>query len=447
MSLLPALCWASLVAGAVPVGTELQYSGTLSQSASNGDKAVKTFSVAGMVLPGDAQPAFVFQIEERGGGGWPWPERFGRLELGAAPAGRGVRLLHTFDGHPYVVAVRSPFFEFNDRLQANAEWADGRNQYACVRTKKFKERDCWLVECSLDRARRQTLHIEQGSGLLVGLEERLFLGRGDEFRLKLELESTRTLTAAELEKAAAPATALLSLQTALARPDDARQPELTPAQLQATADAIEALKQQAAGTAWARLVDTIARDLQQQQRRLEGVAGLERKFVGQSLPFRGAKLLAGGTLSADATANRVTVLHFWDYNGDKLVEPYGQVGYLDFLSNRRTKLGAQIIGVAVDARLGDPAQAGAAQRTVRKLQEFMNLGYPVALDDGTLLKQYGDPRALGSQLPLWVVIGHDGKITHYKVGHYDIQPDEGLKELDAAVVDGLKKQKAAERGQ
>jgi hypothetical protein len=50
---------------------------------------------------------------------------------------------------------------------------------------------------------------------------------------------------------------------------------------------------------------------------------------------------------------------------------------------------------------------------------------------------------LGAELPLWVVIGHDGKIVHYKVGYYAIKPDEGLRELDTAVVEALKREKAA----
>ena len=81
---------------------------------------------------------------------------------------------------------------------------------------------------------------------------------------------------------------------------------------------------------------------------------------------------------------------------------------------------------------------------MKKLMEFMNLGYDVAVDDGTLLGQYGDPRTLGSPLPLWVVIGHDGKVAHYHIGFYDITPNEGLKLLDEAVIVALRKQREAQ---
>jgi hypothetical protein len=57
----------------------------------------------------------------------------------------------------------------------------------------------------------------------------------------------------------------------------------------------------------------------------------------------------------------------------------------------------------------------------------------VLLDGGTILKQFGDPRIVGAELPLWVVIGPDGTIAHYHVGFYDVDRNEGLKRLDAAV--------------
>ena len=69
----------------------------------------------------------------------------------------------------------------------------------------------------------------------------------------------------------------------------------------------------------------------------------------------------------------------------------------------------------------------------------MNLSYPVLLDSGSLIKQFGDPRLVGASLPLFVVIGPDRKILHYHVGHYDVHQDQGLKELDHVVIEALQK--------
>jgi len=80
---------------------------------------------------------------------------------------------------------------------------------------------------------------------------------------------------------------------------------------------------------------------------------------------------------------------------------------------------------------------------VRKLRDFMNVSYPIATDTGIQLKKFGDPRDLGAKLPLWVVIGSDGKVAHYHVGFYSIKPDEGLKPLDEVLIRLIREQRAA----
>ena len=90
------------------------------------------------------------------------------------------------------------------------------------------------------------------------------------------------------------------------------------------------------------------------------------------------------------------------------------------------------------------SHAATALRSIRGLKEFMNLGYEITVDDGTLLGKLGDPRRLGAKLPLWVVLGPDGKIVHYHVGFYAIKPDEGLRQLDGIVVDLIKQQRSAD---
>lgn len=420
----------------LPVGTELHYAGTVSQITSTGRNPLKSFTCTILIVAGEAgQPELIYQVEERGGGGFAWPERFGRVVVSGKHT---LRVLQTFEGQDYALPLRHPVFEFTEHLRPEAQWNVGSHQYVCVRSMPSRGRECWLVEATLDRGRRQTLHIDQQTGLLVFLEERFFLGRGDPFTLTLQLDSTRTLDPAEIERNTAAALLLLNLQRDLDRGEEPRTSELTASQVAQVETALPRLKQAAANTSWVRLVETIERDLQQQKRRLEGLEGLSQKYLGQTVPLRDLTLLTGQTWKAAEAREQVLVLHFWDYAGDKLQEPYGQVGYLDFLHHRRHKLGVKILGIAVDERFKDPALRGTVLRSVRKLQEFMNLSYPIALDDGSLLKEFGDPRALGASLPLWIVIGHDGKITHYHAGYYQIQPDEGLKPLDDAVVQALK---------
>ena len=169
---------------------------------------------------------------------------------------------------------------------------------------------------------------------------------------------------------------------------------------------------------------------------------MQKKLVGQEAPKWKLKLVDGTTFSSSDAKDKVVVLHFWQYRGEPLSEPYGQIGYLDFLNNKRKKLGVRVVGVNVDERFAGTENKGAATLSMKKLLEFMNVGYEMAIDDESTLAEFGDPRALGAPLPLWIVIGHDGKVAHYHTGVYDIKPDEGLKQLDDAVVEAIRRQKA-----
>jgi hypothetical protein len=176
-----------------------------------------------------------------------------------------------------------------------------------------------------------------------------------------------------------------------------------------------------------------------QSARGDAVAELSSKFDGRAVEEFSAKGFGDDALSLADLRGHVTVLHFWEYRDEPLKEPYGQVGYLDFMYHRRKPGGLQLYGVAVDGRLGDEKSRGAAERGVKKLKAFMNLSYPVVLDGGALVKQFGDPRLVGANLPLFVVIGPDQKIIHYHVGHYEVHQDQGLKELDQVVLKALEK--------
>ena len=351
-------------------------------------------------------------------------------------------MLHTHEGTQYPLPLRSPVFEFQDKLAAEASWTDGRYEYQVTRKRNVQKRDCWQVEVTSNIGRAQTIVVEAATGILVSLDEKIFMGRGDEFQLKLVIHTQQPLPADELSRSRAAFDALREMQSSLGRTGEQKIVELTAPQLKAAQTAIGNIEKMADGTPWAKLSGVIARDLTQQQQRLEGVAGLEKKFVGQAAPKLTLKRADGSAVPEADLQGKVVVLHFWEYRGEALSEPYGQIGYLEFLNNKRKKLGVKVIGINVDPRFAETDKSGAAARSQKKLQEFMNLDYDVAVDDGAILTQFGDPRSLGSPLPLWIVIGHDGKVAHYHIGFYNIRPDEGLKQLDEAVVEALRKQQA-----
>lgn len=427
----------------LPAGTELQYAGTLNQQTKNGPVEVKSFTFYTVTTTdGDGGAQQAWFLNERGGGGWGWPERFGLI---SSPPAKGIpiRLLYSHENQQYALPIRSPLFEFRDKLVPQSSWVDGRAEYVVTRKRKVQDRDCFQVEVSSNLGRLQTLAIDAASGILVSLDERVIIGRGDEFQLKMELQSQNQLAAAEIARSRQILDSLIAIQSGLNRTGEQKAVELTEAQLKSLQTEFPRIEKEAEGTGWFRFVASIGRDLQQQQKRLEGVAGFEKKLVGKPAPKWTLKLTDGKSISDSDLKDTVVVIHFWQYRGEPLTEPYGQVGYLDFLNSniKRRKLNVRVIGVNVDERFANPDQSAAANRSMKGLMEFMKLAYDIAVDDGSTLAEFGDPRTLGAPLPLWIVIGHDGVVTHYHTGIYNIKPDEGLKQLDEAIIEAVRRQK------
>jgi alkyl hydroperoxide reductase subunit AhpC len=199
------------------------------------------------------------------------------------------------------------------------------------------------------------------------------------------------------------------------------------------------LQKKLTGTLLEKVAAAAARDVDLQSGRHNAVSQLSNKFTGRKVKKFSISGLGGDALSSEDLKGHVTVLHFWEYRDEPLKEPYGQVGYLDFLYQRRKSDNVRVYGVAVDGRLADEKTRPAAERSVKKLKAFMNLSYPVLLDNGSLVKKFGDPRPLGATLPLFVVVGPDGTIVHYHVGHHKVHQEQGLEELDRAVGEALSK--------
>jgi peroxiredoxin len=453
-STLFALLLTPAIAAPLDGAAEVRYAGTLSQVARNGaETPAKKFDVYCLLQPAEAGGRKVAFLVDEGGDGWAWPERYGVIEVDATHrpgAGRRPHLLQTHDGTPNPVALQLPLLDGFAKLKEGAEWTEGKFQYVVLpKKKKVGDYECWQIEASTNFGRAQLLSVDAATGLLVAIDQKLFMGRGDQYALKMQLESIKPVDEAGVAKLKAPLEALVKLQQDLKRAENETKPELSEAQLQMAAAIAGKLEEQAAETPFSRLAAVIAKDVKSQSQRAGDVESLAKKFVGEAAPSFGLKTLGGAEVSPDERKDKVVVLHFYKYHGEPLQEPYGQVGYLDFISNstKKRKLPVQVYGVAVDERFGDAAQLPAAARQVRKFIETMNLGYPVTSDEGKLLQKFGDPRRVGAKLPLWVVIGADGKIAHYKAGHYEINPDEGLKQLDEVVVSAIRKARAAQKSE
>jgi len=440
---------------------ELRYRGTFSKTSRDAEatgEPVKRFDLYCLSTPqaeGGRDVAYV--LDEQGGGGWPWPARFGTLatDAGLRPGKNRMRLLHEHGGTSYPLVVPFPYFELARQLVGGARWEANRAaelpsqndtapwKYRVSSRTKIAGHDCWRVDVSNNFGPQESLWVDSRQPLLVKAERRIVIGRGEVHLLKMDLESVKPLTDEALARVRRPLESLLKLQQQLKRADDDQSAELSEAQLRIVANQMKALEQQAENTPFEGLVASIVRDVNSQSRRTGDVESLGRRMVGKPAPPIRLKSLDGEAIPTAELTGKIILLHFWSYQGDPFpAEPYGQVGFLDHLYHRRNKLGVRVYGVAVDSRLADSAQAPAALRSVRKLQSFMNLTYPVVLDNGTL-ERLGDPERVGAKLPLWVLIDSKGTVVQYKVGNYAIKADEGLSQLDQAILSLIKQQRAA----
>lgn len=441
--------WLTLL-GAAPEGAlkghpgfELQYTGSLAQvSRQGGTTLTKQIDAYVVVQPVENGRAAFYVVNEQGGGGWAWPERFGRLSFDAENRrldGRPLHALQDHDGTKVPVELPAPVFEFASKLKADATWSSGKFNYEVRMKETVNKQSCWRVEARDNFGRRESIWVEEGGSIVVATQKRLFMGRGDEYELKFDLTATRSLDQKTVDGLNAPMVALLDLQSTLKRQPGETKSELADSQLAVVKDALPKIEKQVDGTALKPLAVAINRDVAAQSQRSSNVANLAKKLIGQPAPEFSLTTLSQTTISTKTQKDRITVLHFWDYKDAPLEEPYGQVGYLDYIHNRRKNYDVDVVGIAVNEGYAKPETSGAALRSTRKLRDFMNLGYSIATDSGETLKKFGDPRGLGAKLPVWVVIDPQGHVTHFHAGLYAVNPDEGLRELDSAILALMRK--------
>jgi len=417
-------------------GTLLSYQGHVAQLSEQGEPGdpEKSFDLTLLVdAVDDEQVQVYWLLDEVGRGHWPWIERVGRDSLFQGDQGQRPALYYERDEGVSVVPLRSPLLLTEVELAPEATWEHQGETYRVGAQAEFEGSPAWPIEVQNRFGRKGRLWLDPSGSLLLGWEERVFMGRGVEYRLSAHLTAQRELPAETAQGWRDAFAATLALRAPLGREPRTQSPHWTEPQRATLAESLAAVEQKSAGTPLEGIARAARRDLEQQSQRADELAVLREKQIGRPVePFE-IKGLAGVRLSAEDLADQITVLHFWDYRDEPLHEPYGQVGYLDFLYDKQKATGVRVYGVAVNGQLGAEATRGQAARSAQKLKSFMNLSYPILLDEGALLEQFGDPRVRGASLPLFVVIGRDGKVSHYHVGHYQVDRDQGLVELSQAI--------------
>lgn len=388
----------------------------------------------------DSGAKVYWHLEESGSGRWPWMERFGVWSADAEGnlSGLAPSLLYDRGEGSSVIILGAPLVASEETLEPEAEWSDGKFNFVVQKKATVAEQPAWQIEASNNYGWQRVFWRSDDSPLARQYRQRVFMGMGEEYRLEMQAEQVKQLTEEELQAVSRGYEALLALRAKLNRPSRKDDPTLNDKQLALLSEELPGLREMISTGSLVKVVSSARGDLEEQSDRSSAVDKLAAQQVGQAVPEFSLEGLGTAKLKHDDLSGNVTVLHFWEYKDAPLKEPYGQVGYLDFLYQKRNKEGLKVYGIAVDRAVGDPNGKTQVLRSVRKLASFMNLDYPVLLDDGKVLARLGDPQALGAPLPLFVVIGRDGKILHYHVGHYEVDRNAGLKELDDVVTGALK---------
>jgi peroxiredoxin len=422
-------------------GTVLDYRGQMSPVKEEREGS-KSFELQLIVLKADADNGkftLGWRLGEKGRGGWTWLDRYGRVEVtNTYDVGdqAGPALLWLREEGQSIVPLWLPLAQLPPAAGAEAHWNEGRLDFQVLGEPKVavagRDGDVpsWRVEVRSPIGHKRTFIVDKASPLVSGLKETVFLGQGVQHELKLELAGIRKLDVDELIAAQTSFDAWQSLREDLGRKPRSLRDELSPEQVAILREKLPALPM--AGPL-AAIAEAASADARLQRGRTSAVAALRKEALGKPLGEFELTDNANKQWTQADLQGKTVVLHFWEYRETPLEEPYGQVGYLDYLSRDLGKQGVVVLGVSVDPRLADPETRRAGAVAARKLRDFMNLSYPILLDDGRLLKRLGDPRVASAKLPLFVVIGADGKIAEYHAGLYDVTPQKGLEQLSTAV--------------
>lgn len=418
----------------------IRYTAVLSESAASGaSQPVRDSEIRCLVLPQTSGFQVVLYLMDQTSDEQPWQAQFGRIEFDAEglPSPGLAAQRHTHGGQHHWVKLRFGVFPTYAKLTPDAEWTEGENRYRLIGELVANTQPCWQLEIDAPLGRRTTLLIQKSNGVIVSAKHRFFMGMGEQFDLNLKLEELATAEPALVTSWTKATGPLLKLKQRM--PAESGTEASGPASKQAplSLEALNEVDQSTDGTPFAALAGVIRKEVTAGQQREKAIADLAAKFVGRPAPPISMTPLDGGEPLALSKPGKITVLHFWEYQEKPLAEPYGQVGYLDFLAQKRRD-SVQVVGIISHKQLQNPLTAKVALQSARKLREFMNIGYPLGHETQGALTALGDPRTIDVDLPLWVVIGKDGTVLHYHVGYYEVDSNRGLEELDGVIEKALR---------
>ena len=428
------------------MGAELlTYSGQMIGEKGDPVATTKRFTLAAVRDANDDGGSLHWIVVEDGRGSVPWPHSYGTsqwldgngLNVQAATASRNnPQVLYINDDLKAFVAITLPQLADGQKLNQESIWKQGPVTYRVTERQTVNGQEAWRVLGFTNFGVKRTFWVND-QGFIIRLRENVTIGRGDRFDLEYDLKNVQNLEDDARLKVTTAFDVFNKFRTKVDIERLEKEIVWDDEQLEAFRGDIDRLVSVAEETPLSAVARLAQADLKTQKGRSGGVATLMTRAIGKVVEEPGFELYRGDSYSDESLADGVTVLHFWEYRSSPLEQPYGQVGYLDFLYRKYKEQGVQVIGVVSNPLLEDPTERSRVRVNARKFASFMNLSFPIVADVKGYIGKIGDPRGAGAKLPLFIVLDDKGRIVHYKAGYYEVDRDLGLKSLDRVVKEQL----------
>ena len=328
---------------------------------------------------------------------------------------------------------------YSEPFQVGVAWFEGTLEFQVAAEESIQGKSTWRIDVRSPIGRRRSIWVDKDSPITVAMTETIFIGQGEQHELHWEFTNQQVLENAAWESTVSAFDEFLRLRQRLQLEPRTRDVPWNVDRLALLKADLPTVSAKARGTVLEKLAGIAEQEAKNQKDRANALGALHGKLVGRAAPDVTLETLQGEKFSWPDVKGKVTVLHFWEYRDMPLEEPYGQVAYLDFLARAHSADDVKVFGVIADERVLQPDTKRSGIQAAKKLQSFMNLSYPLLVDTGTSIKAFGDPRATGAKLPLFVVIDRQGKVVHYHAGFYEVNRDRGLVELGAVIKQALGK--------
>ena len=423
----------------------LVYQGTMVPDDGDATTSTKEFKITVVRDSVDNGGVLHWTIKENGRGELSWIAQFG---ISKWIDGNGINLqssrtslanpliLFNSENHTSLIPLALVQIADGGKINMDTVWKQGALSYRVIEREQMNGKSYWRVLGFNSFGTKRTVWVSS-DGVINRLEERVTVGQGERHTLEYRLVKRESLSDAAREKMVAAFAAFTNLRDQLELDLPSKEVVWDDRQLKLLREQSDKLIEVAKTTPLAGLSLIAKKDVQSQNGRRGGVAALMTRALGQVVTATGFELYRGSGFDDASLKGKVTILHFWDYKDSPLSPPYGQVGYLDFLSRKYADKGLQVVGVVVRPELEDPTQRTRVRASTRKFASFMNLSYPVVADIQNYIGELGDPRRAGAKLPLFVVLDKSGKVVHYKVGFYEVDRQVGLRVLHDLVKEQL----------